>query len=181
MQSSAKIIDANHADAAIRSARILIAADEFTTRKGMRTLLLSMGAIDVHEAPDGASALAAISLHDADVVILDWQLAGMGGPEFVRRLRAPGQFPRPNVPIIMLTSHGEPAHVIEAMRLGVHEFLVKPVSDRALYERIASALVKAAVPRRAASRPTGAAVARSRAVAAGLGGASLGSTRRSRI
>ena len=178
MQSRTKIIDANHADTAIRSARILIAADEFTARKGMRTLLLSMGVIDVHEAPDGASALAAIAVRDPDVVILDWQLAGMNGPEFVRRLRASDQFSRPNVPIIMLTSHGEPARVIEAMRLGVHEFLVKPVSDRALYERIASALLKAAVPRRAVSRPT---VAESHVVAAGRAGASLGSTRRSRI
>jgi two-component system chemotaxis response regulator CheY len=75
------------------------------------------------------------------VVILDWQMAGMDGPEFVRRVRSPDKFPFPNLPIIMLTGHGEHSRVIEAMRLGVHEFLLKPVSAKALYERLASVLL----------------------------------------
>jgi two-component system chemotaxis response regulator CheY len=58
----------------------------------------------------------------------------------VRRVRSPDTFPTPNVPIIMLTGHGEHARVVEAMRLGVHEFLVKPVSGKALHERLASVL-----------------------------------------
>ena len=43
-------------------------------------------------------------------------------------MRSPDSFPYPNVPIIMLTGHGERSRVIEAVRLGVHEFLLKPVS-----------------------------------------------------
>ena len=99
-------------------------------RKVIRTLLLSMGVTNVHDAPDGASGLDAIGALDPDVVILDWQMDGMNGPEFVRRVRARRRFPHPNVPIIMLTGHGEHSRVVEAMRLGVHEFLVKPVSAR---------------------------------------------------
>ena len=136
MQSNAKNIEAM-----IRSARILIVDDEFYMRKVIRTLLLSRGLTDVHDAPDGTSGLFAISTLDPDVVILDWQMAGMDGPEFVRRVRSPEKFPSPNVPIIMLTGHGEHSRVIEAMRLGVHEFLVKPVSGKALYERLASVLL----------------------------------------
>jgi two-component system, chemotaxis family, chemotaxis protein CheY len=136
MQSNAKTIEA-----VIRSAKILIVDDEFYMRKVIRTLLLSVGVTDVHDAPDGASGLIATSALDPDVVILDWQMAGMNGPEFVRRVRAPEKFPFPNVPIIMLTGHGEHSRVVEAMRLGVHEFLVKPVSGKALHERLASVLV----------------------------------------
>jgi two-component system, chemotaxis family, chemotaxis protein CheY len=135
MQSNAKNIEA-----AIRSAKILIVDDEFYMRKVIRTLLLSAGVTHVHDAPDGASGLLAVSAQDPDVVILDWQMTGMNGPDFVRRLRAPDQFPYPNVPIIMLTGHREPSRVVEAMRLGVHEFLVKPVSGQALHERLASVL-----------------------------------------
>jgi two-component system, chemotaxis family, chemotaxis protein CheY len=136
MQSNAKTTEA-----AIRSAKILIVDDEFYMRKVIRTLLLSVGVTDVHDAPDGASGLIAISALDPDVVIFDWQMAGMNGPEFVRRVRSPDKFPSPNVPIIMLTGHGEHSRVVEAMRIGVHEFLVKPVSGQALYERLASVLL----------------------------------------
>jgi DNA-binding response OmpR family regulator len=128
-------------EAAIRAAKILIVDDEFYMRKVVRTLLLSMGVTDVHDAPDGAKGLSAIRTLDPDVVLFDWQMGGMNGPEFVRRVRSPDTFAHPNVPIIMLTGHGEHSRVVEAMRLGVHEFLVKPVSANALYERLVSVLV----------------------------------------
>ncbi len=139
MRPSTKTIEAENAEAVIRSARILIVDDEFTTRKTVRTLLLAMGVTDVHDATDGASGLVAIGALDPDVVILDWQMEGMNGPAFMRRVRAP-EFSHPNVPIIMLTGHREQARVVEAMRLRVHEFLVKPVSGEALHERLASVL-----------------------------------------
>jgi two-component system chemotaxis response regulator CheY len=138
---SAMQSDAMNIDAVIRQAKVLIVDDEFYMRKVIRTLLLAMGVTNVHDAPDGASALAAISGLDPDVVILDWQMDGVNGPEFVRRVRSPGSSPYPNVPIIMLTGHSERARVVEAMRLGVREFLVKPVSGKALHERLASVLL----------------------------------------
>jgi two-component system chemotaxis response regulator CheY len=136
MQSNVKNIET-----VIKSAKVLIVDDEFYMRKVIRTLLLSVGVVDVHDAPDGMSGLIAIGALNPDVVILDWQMAGMNGPEFVRWVRSPGKFPLPNVPIVMLTGHGEHSRVIEAVRLGVHEFLVKPVSGKALYERLASVLL----------------------------------------
>ena len=139
MQSGTNIIEPGSVEARIKSARILLVDDEFTMRKVLRMLLLSMGVTDVREAGDGESALATIGALDPDVVLLDWQLEGMNGPEFVRRLRASGKV---NVPIIMLTSHGEHWRAIEAMRLGVHEFLIRPVSAEALSERLASVLTK---------------------------------------
>jgi len=134
-------------EAAIRSAKILVIDDEFSTRKAIRTLLLSAGVTDVHDAPDGESGLAAVGELDPDVVILNWHMPGMSGPEFVRRLRAGQQLPFSSVPIIMLTDHTAPARVLEAMRFGVHGFLVKPVSGEALHERLASLLL-APRPRR---------------------------------
>jgi two-component system chemotaxis response regulator CheY len=136
MQSNVKNIEA-----VIRSAKVLIVDDEFYMRKIIRTLLLSMGVTDVHDAGDGVGGLAAVGALEPDVVILDGQMAGMNGPEFVRRVRSPATLPFPNVPIIMLTGYGEHSSVVEAMRLGVHEFLVKPVSRQALYERLASVLL----------------------------------------
>ena len=74
------------------------------------------------------------------MVILDWSMPSPNGPEFVREVRAPGRFPYPDVPIIMLTAHGERSRVVEAVRLGVNEFLLKPVSSTALLARLVSIL-----------------------------------------
>jgi FixJ family two-component response regulator len=46
------------------------------------------------------------------------------------------------MPIIMLTGHGERSRVIEAMQIGVNEFLLKPVSSKALQDRLVSVLTK---------------------------------------
>jgi two-component system, chemotaxis family, chemotaxis protein CheY len=122
--------------------KVLIVDDEYYTRKVIRTLLLAMGCTKIHEANDGASGLEAIRLLEPDVVLLDWEMPRIDGPEFVRRVRSPSTFPLPNVPIIMLTGHGERSRVLEAVRLGVHEFLLKPVSSSSLQGRIVSVLTK---------------------------------------
>ena len=122
--------------------KILIVDDEYYSRKVIRTLLLSMGCTKINEANDGAQGLEAIRAVNSDIVLLDWEMPGIDGPEFVRRVRSPETLPLPNVPIIMLTGHGERSRVLEAVRLGVHEFLLKPVSSNALQARILSVLTK---------------------------------------
>jgi CheY-like chemotaxis protein len=134
-------------DAALRSAKILIVAADFSVRKVIRRLLLSLGLTDVHDAGDGARGLADIAALDPDVVILDGQLPGMSGIEFVRHVRSPAAFARPNVPIIMLAAHSGRWPLVESMRLGVNEFLLKPVSAQALHAGLVSALLR---PRHAA-------------------------------
>jgi DNA-binding response OmpR family regulator len=62
----------------------------------------------------------------------------LSGAELVRIVRSPGVFPVPDVPIIMLSGHGERWRVVEAVRLGVNEYLIKPVSAKALYDRLVS-------------------------------------------
>ena len=122
--------------------KVLIVDDEYYIRKVIRTLLLAMGSTKIYEAPDGASGLESIRALAPDVVLLDWEMPGIDGAEFVRRVRSPDSFPYPAVPIIMLTGHGERSRVLEAVRLGVHEFLLKPVSSSALQARILSVLTK---------------------------------------
>ncbi len=122
--------------------KVLIVDDEYYTRKVIRTLLLAMGCTKIHEANDGASGLEAIRAITPDIVLLDWEMPGIDGAEFVRMVRSPNTFPQPNVPIIMLTGHGERSRVLEAVRLGVHEFLLKPVSSSSLQGRMVSVLTE---------------------------------------
>ena len=69
-------------------------------------------------------------------MVLDWEMPLLSGAELVRIVRSPGVFPVPDVPIIMLSGHGERWRVLEAVQLGVNEYLVKPVSAKALYDRL---------------------------------------------
>jgi DNA-binding NarL/FixJ family response regulator len=138
-------------DDLIKTSKVLIVDDEYCMRKLIRSLLMAIGVTNIHDANDGPGGLDAIRVLNPDFVILDWEMPEMTGAEFVRRVRSPATFPCPNVPIIMLTSHGERSHVLEAMRLGVHEFLLKPVSSEALHARMVSVLTK---PRAVVKRGT---------------------------
>jgi two-component system chemotaxis response regulator CheY len=125
--------------------RVLIVDDELTMRKVTRSLLVAIGVKNIREAIDGASGLEEICTFAPDVVILDWEMPFLNGSEFMRAVRSPKSFPQPDVPVIMLTGHGERSRVVEAVQLGVNEFLLKPVSTTALLARLVSILTK---PRR---------------------------------
>jgi two-component system, chemotaxis family, chemotaxis protein CheY len=122
----------------IQALCVLVVDDNQYMRKMVRNLLVNCGVKDIYEAGDGITALDTIRTVGPDVVVLDWEMPLLSGAELVRIVRSPGVFPMPDVPIIMLSGHGERWRVIEAIRLGVNEYLVKPVSAKALYDRLIS-------------------------------------------
>lgn len=126
----------------IHSIEVLIIEDNQYMRKVIRNLLVNLGVKNIHEAQDGIVGLEAIRLFEPDVVLLDWEMPLLTGAELLRIVRSPGVFPVPDVPVIMLTGHGERWRVVEASRLGVHEFLMKPISAKALLDRLLAILAK---------------------------------------
>jgi len=128
----------------IAAMKVLVVDDEQYMRKVVRTMLLAIGVKTVYEAEDGNAGLDAIRRHMPDLVIVDWEMPVIDGAQFVRMVRSPDDFPYPDVPIIMLSGHGDRWRVIEAANIGAHEYLLKPVSTKALHERIAIILT---VPR----------------------------------
>ena len=120
----------------IQSLCVLVVDDNQYMRKVVRTLLVNCGVKEIFEASDGIAALDAIRTAAPDIVILDWEMPLLSGPELVRIVRSPGVFPMPDVPIIMLTAHGERWRIVEAVKLGVNEYLTKPVSAKSLYDRL---------------------------------------------
>jgi CheY-like chemotaxis protein len=122
--------------------KVVVVEDEHYSRKVIRTLLTTIGCTRIYEASDGASGLDAITAIRPDIVLLDWEMPGIDGAQFMRKLRSPATFPYPDVPVIMLTGHGERSRVLEAINLGVHEFLLKPVSSQALLTRMLVVLTK---------------------------------------
>src|SRR2546423_3516792 len=124
----------------LQSIEVLVIDDNPYMRKVIRNLLTAIGVKNVHEAVDGVAGLEAIRMQAPSLVILDWEMPLLTGAELVRIVRSPGVFPVPDIPIIMLTGHGQRWRVIEAANLGVNEFLKKPVSGKALLDRIVAIL-----------------------------------------
>jgi two-component system chemotaxis response regulator CheY len=136
------VIIARYVEFQIQQLTVLVVDDNAFMRKVVRNLLNNIGVKKIFEAADGIAGIEAIRHVSPDVVVLDWKMPLLNGPEFVRIVRSPGVFPLPDLPIIMLTAHGERRRVVEAVRIGVNEFLCKPVSAKALLERLISILAK---------------------------------------
>ncbi|MBV9262503.1 MAG: response regulator [Pseudolabrys sp.] len=126
----------------IQGLAILIVDDNAFMRRQTRTMLTNLGAKSVYEAADGLSALETIRIQDPDIMVLDWDMPVLNGPEVMRIVRSPELFPRPNLPIIMLSERARRSDVLQALRLGAHEFLIKPTSPKALQDRLVSIMVK---------------------------------------
>jgi len=121
--------------------RFVVIDDNAHMRRIVRTLLHSYGAREVHEAEDGATGLEAFTHHMPDIVITDWAMPIFDGLELTQMIRQPGANANPFVPIIMLTGHSERSRVGAARDAGVTEFLAKPLSAKALYQRILNIVV----------------------------------------
>lgn len=135
-------LNLRHAEVIIQQLRVLLVDDSPFMRAIVRGLLNNVGVKSVSEAGDGIAALEKIREETPDVVVLDWEMPLLNGPELVRIVRSPGVFPTPDIPIIMLTAHGEHWRILESVKLGVNEFLCKPVSAKALFERLISIMLK---------------------------------------
>jgi CheY-like chemotaxis protein len=135
-------INVKHAEYLIQQLRVLVVDDNPFMRNIVRNMLGNIGVGKTFEAGDGIAGLEMIREVSPDVVVLDWEMPLLNGPELVRIVRSPGVFPMPDIPIIMLTAHGERRRILESIKLGVNEFLCKPVSAKALLDRLVSILLK---------------------------------------
>lgn len=90
--------------------------------------------VDYLEAGDGAEAWKVIESKQIDLLLLDWNMPLLNGIELVKRIRSDTRFKV--LPIVMITSEAAKYNVIEAVKAGVNDYLVKPVTDRSLLEKI---------------------------------------------
>lgn len=105
-----------------RLKRILVVDDEENTRIALSHLLLHEG-YEVSTAADGNEALCSLRNSPAELVITDLNMPGMNGLAFLRELYR--EHPASNV--IMMTAYGEVESYLDALDLGVFEYLNKPL------------------------------------------------------
>ena len=116
--------------------KVLLIDDSRTMRAIQRKILGSLGHEDIAEANDGIEGLSQVVAEKPDLILLDWNMPNMDGLTFALKLRET----RKDIPIIMVTTEAERTRVIEAIRAGVNNYVVKPFTPQMLTEKIEQTL-----------------------------------------
>jgi two-component system, OmpR family, response regulator len=117
--------------------RVLVVDDDRTMRV-LLSAFLRAGGHEVEAVATGLEALAAAGARPPDLVLVDYMMADLCGPEVVRRLRLDPRML--GVPFVMLTASELSASVEEAARAGASDYLRKPIDRRTLLDRVQAAL-----------------------------------------
>jgi two-component system, chemotaxis family, chemotaxis protein CheY len=116
--------------------RIMILDDNHHMNVILRTVLNGFGVRDIIDARDAATGFEVVREYRPDIAIVDYFLGDLDGLEFTKLIRTAADSPSPYLPIILCTAYSERSRAIAAINAGVNEFAVKPVSARALFQRI---------------------------------------------
>ena len=107
--------------------RVLVVDDEQRMRRVLQILIEKLG-LESHGAESAERALEYLQGNQVDLVLTDLKMPGIGGLEFLARLRAIDA----DVPVIVLTAYGTVSSAVDAMKLGAFDFLLKPFDRTAL-------------------------------------------------
>lgn len=110
---------------------ILIIEDEAKLAQFIK-LELEYEGYQVTTAQDGLTGLSAAREISLDLILLDWMLPGISGPEICRRLRSTGD----QVPIILLTAKDEVSDRVAGLDAGADDYIIKPFSIEELLARV---------------------------------------------
>lgn len=129
--------------------KILLVDDSRTMRNIQKRSLEALGTVEIFEAGDGLEALTVIASvpQGFDLIMVDWNMPNMDGITLVRRIREKDK----KTPMIMATTEAEKTRVIEAIKAGVNNYVVKPFTPEGLMEKVRSTLAKTAAPMAAAA------------------------------
>ncbi|MBI2261073.1 MAG: response regulator [Caulobacterales bacterium] len=122
--------------------QVLLVDDNPHMRAIASAVLKSAGIRKVIEAADGGAALEMLRHNAVDLALVDYKMFPLDGVEFTRLVRNSPDSVNPYLPIIMMTGHSGKERVYAARDAGVTEFLAKPITAKAVLDRIHSVIWK---------------------------------------
>ena len=114
--------------------KLLLVDDSTTMRRIQKTQLAALGLTDVDEAENGKDALDKVAAAAYDLMLLDWNMPVMDGITLLKTLRENPAYGK--MKIIMCTSESEKSKVMEALKAGANNYIVKPFTPEALKEKL---------------------------------------------
>ena len=122
------------ADGKQKFVKILVVEDDEASRAIIARFLDQLGFSNVVLAENGRAALNELNLNQIDLVISDWRMPDMDGLELHWSAKNEGLLD--NTPFLMVSAENEKGKVIEALRAGVNDYIVKPVDSKTLKDKI---------------------------------------------
>lgn len=124
----------------LQTLRLLVVDDNPHMLKIVRTILNGFGIMNVFDAVNVNDALEVFKAEPLDIIIVDYQMAGVDGLEFIKAVCNREDSPNPLIPIVMLSAYSERSRVIAARDTGATEFCCKPITARDLYRKLAAVI-----------------------------------------
>ena len=118
--------------------KIMLIDDSKTMRNIQKGILAQLGYTQLEEACDGLDAMSKVGAFEPELLLVDWNMPNMDGLTFVKEYRAKGG----EAPIIMVTTEAEKSRVVEAIKAGVNNYVVKPFTPDVLSDRIKETLAR---------------------------------------
>ena len=123
--------------------KILIVDDFATMRRILKNLLEELGFSHITEAENGSAALKTLTTGCFDLLIVDWNLAAMSGPELLKEIRTNARLQ--DLPVLIITQGAGREEIVEAAEAGVSGFVVKPFNGFTLQNKIEKIFSRLAV------------------------------------
>ncbi len=114
--------------------KVLIVDDFATMRRIVKNILRQLGFTDISEADDGKTALRALKKEKFDLILSDWNMPEMPGIELLKAVRADDELK--DIPFLMVTAEAEKGNIVEAVKLGVSNYIVKPFTAETMSEKL---------------------------------------------
>ena len=114
--------------------KILVVDDLPTMRHVILQTLHAIGLKNTTEAGDGLQALAELKKSKYDLLITDWNMPNMDGITLIRMMR--GNEELKNIVVMMVTAEADKAHIVQAMKVGLSDYIVKPFTPDILQAKI---------------------------------------------
>ena len=120
------------------SIKVLVVDDFATMRRIVKGVLRQMGFDKIVEAEDGSIALDTLKKEEIGLIVSDWNMPNMSGLDLLKAVK--GDDGLKGIPFIMVTAEGLKENVLEAVKVGVTNYIVKPFTPEAFSEKIQAAL-----------------------------------------
>lgn len=117
---------------------VLIVDDYQSMRRMLADILRHAGFKSFYYAEDGEIALKRMREAPIDLVFLDWDMPNMTGLECLEKMREEPQWK--DIPVVMVTAEAEKEQVMQAIKSGVSQYIVKPYTPQTVYKKIQDVL-----------------------------------------
>jgi len=119
--------------------KILIIEDEAAIRRVLKRIISDESkSYNVEEAEDGIKGIELVKVADFDLILCDIKMPKMDGVEVLKKLKEL----KPEIPVIMISGHGDLETAVETMRLGAYDYISKPPDLNRLLNTVRNALDK---------------------------------------